>query len=135
MNLFYDTSAWIPLLLKEESSSRMWEVKLTATEIWAWNWMRVETESTLTRRQASPECWRNWHHLKNEVNWVDLDPRELDTLCSFNRGLMLRAADAGHLFVFDRLFTEFPSLVLLTLDKELALAARNIGLPLHQACP
>jgi len=48
---------------------------------------------------------------------------------------MLRAADAGHLFVFDRLFTEFPSLVLLTLDKELALAARNIGLPLHQACP
>ncbi|MEX2606634.1 MAG: hypothetical protein WD708_04750 [Kiritimatiellia bacterium] len=131
MKLYYDTSAWIPLILQESASLRMWEIKLTASEIWAWQWMKVETEATLTRRQASPECWRNWYLLKTEVNWVELDVHELETLCSFNRALKLRAADAGHLFVFDRIFSELPDLLLLTLDKEMSVAAKSIGAALH----
>lgn len=71
--------------------------------------------------------------LKGEVSWVDLQPDQTNTLCAFNRALGLRAADAGHLFVFDRLFSELPDLELLTLDAEMAAAARRIGLPLHPA--
>ncbi len=131
MKLFYDTSAWVPLILQEHASDRMWDIKLCASEIWAWRWMQVETEATLTRRQATAECWRNWYLLKTEVMWVDLDLNEFDTLCSFNRALKLRAADAGHLFVFDRLFSEILDLRLLTLDDEMAEAAGRLGLPLH----
>ncbi|MGA0333145.1 MAG: hypothetical protein ACO3N7_03960 [Kiritimatiellia bacterium] len=131
MKIFFDTSAWVPLLLKEDASERMWNTKLKATEIWAWRWMQIETEAALSRRQASSECWRNWYLLKPEVKWVDLDRQELDTLCSFNRALKLRSADAGHLFVFDRLFSELPELFLLSLDKEMTVAAKELNLPLH----
>lgn len=67
------------------------------------------------------------------MSWVDLHPEQTDTVCAFNRAIGLRAADAGHLFVFDRLFSEIPQLVLLTLDTEMAVAARNLSLPLHPA--
>jgi hypothetical protein len=133
MKLFYDTSAWVPLVLRESASTAMWEVKQAASEIWAWGWMRVETEAALTRRRAAPSAWKNWHLLKSELCWVELQPDQTDTLCAFNRAIGLRAADVGHLFVFDRLFSELPDLLLLTLDAEMATAARRIGLPLHPA--
>ncbi|MDA3873947.1 MAG: type II toxin-antitoxin system VapC family toxin [Kiritimatiellae bacterium] len=129
MKLFFDTSAWVPLLLNESSSDSMWEMKTKADELWAWSWMQVETEATLTRRKADSTAWKTWHQLKNEVTWVDVDPAKLDTLCAFNRALGLRAADAGHLFMFDLLFSEVSELEFVTLDREQADAARRIGLP------
>lgn len=129
MKLFFDTSAWVPLLLHESSSDSMWELKTKAGELWAWSWMQVETEATLTRRKADSTAWKTWHMLKNEVTWVDADPSKLDTLCAFNRALSLRAADAGHLFMFDLLFSEVSELEFVTLDREQADAARRIGLP------
>lgn len=134
MKIFYDTSAWVPLILKEADSAAMWNVKKQASEIWAWDWMRVETEAALARRQALPQAWKNWRCLQSEVSWVELHPNQFDTLCAFNRALGLRAADAGHLFVFDRLSNEFADLLLLTLDAEMAVGARRIGLPLHPSC-
>lgn len=133
MKLFFDTSAWVPLILREAASAVMWEVKSSASEIWAWSWMRVETEVALARRKAKAPAWKNWHELSSEVSWVDLHTDQLDTLCAFNRAIGLRAADAGHLFVFDLLFSEIPDLVLLTLDGEMAGAAEKLGLPLHPA--
>lgn len=129
MKLFYDTSAWIPLLIEEPSSERMWNVKLQTHEIWAWRWMQVETEATLVRRKATPEVWRLWQLLKGEVAWVDLAPERTDALCMFNRALGLRAADAGHLFVFVRLFAQIPDLQFLSLDLELCEAAHRIAVP------
>jgi len=133
VRVFFDTSAWVPLLLTEAATGNMRAAKKEMSEIWAWEWMRVETEAALTRRKATPQSWIAWKELQSEVSWVDLDSDQMDTLCSFNRALGLRAADAGHLFVFDRLFAELPDLILLTLDGEMAAAARRIGLPLHPA--
>jgi len=133
MKIFYDTSAWVPLILQESASASMWEAKKDASEIWAWGWMRVETEAALTRRKATSSTWKNWRLLQSEVSWVELQADQTDTLCSFNRAIGLRAAEAGHLFVFDRLFSELPDLVLLTLDSEMASGGRRIGLPLHPA--
>jgi len=134
VRVFFDTSAWVPLLLREAATENMRTAKKQVSEIWAWEWMRVETEAALTRRKATPQSWIVWKELQTEVSWVDLDSDQTDSLCSFNRALGLRAADVGHLFVFDRLFAELPDLVLLTLDGEMAAAARRIGLPLHPAC-
>ena len=131
MRIFFDTSAWVPLILREAASAAMWEAKAGASEIWAWDWMRVETEAALARRRARPGAWKNWHTLRSEVTWVGLHPDQTNTLCAFNRGIGLRASDAGHLFVFDRLFSEIPHLVLLTLDEEMADACGKLGLPLH----
>jgi len=44
--------------------------------------------------------------------------------------LGLRAADAAHLFLFDRLVIRLPELRLLTFDKEMAQAAHSLALPL-----
>jgi len=133
--LFLDTSAWVPLLIREEASQRMWEVKKGAGSLWAWSWLQVETEAALARRGATSGAWRTWNQLRGEITWVSLESSELPTLCALNRAIGLRAADAGHLFVFERLFSVVSELELLTLDKEMAEAARGIGLPVHAACP
>jgi uncharacterized protein with PIN domain len=133
MRIFYDTSAWVPLLMRESATDAMQLVRKEVAETWAWAWMQVETEAALTRRRANPACWRNWLLLKTEVCWVDIAPDQYDVVCAFNRAIGLRAADAGHLFVFDRILSELPDLQLLTLDSEMATAAQSIGLPLHPA--
>jgi len=129
MRLFYDTSAWVPLIIEESTSGRMWDVKMQAEEIWAWSWMQVETEATLVRRKAGPDAWRLWQVLKRDVNWVDLEPEFSTSLCMFNRALGLRAADAGHLFVYTRVFAQFPEVRFLCLDQELCAAAHRIAVP------
>jgi predicted nucleic acid-binding protein len=133
MKLFCDTSAVVPLVLREAATDTLWQVKQQATELWAWGWLRIELEAALARRRANSQAWISWSRLAPELCWVDLQTDQHDTLCAFNRGLALRAADAGHLFVFDRLLAEMPDLELLTLDAEMAAAARRLGLPLHPA--
>lgn len=135
MVLYFDTSAWVPLLIQEEASQDMWPIKSAAESIWSWGWLQVETEAALTRRKATPEGWTNWSRLRREISLVDLQPSESTNLCDFNRVLGLRASNAGHLFVFMRLCAEIPDLQLLTLDVEMARAARSIGLPVHSTSP
>jgi predicted nucleic acid-binding protein len=132
MQSFFDTSAVIPLLLDEPNSQaalNAWDQTETA---WAWRWMQVEAEAALARRNANSWQWRQWRELIQYFHWVEMDPSDWVHLCNFNRALKLRSADAGHLFMNDRLVMSIPSLVLITFDKEMATAASTLGITLYE---
>ena len=64
-----------------------------------------------------------------EIGWLDLQEENLEGLCAFNQAIGLRAADAGHLYVFDRALAAIPTLQLLCFDREVFKAAKTLKLP------
>jgi predicted nucleic acid-binding protein len=133
MQVFLDTSATVPLILLDPHSEAAAKVWAVVDQAWAWNWMRVEAEAALTRRRALPESWKQWRSLSQQVRWLEPSASFLSELCAFNRSMGLRSADAGHLFVCDRVMQAVPSLILATFDKELRRAADRIGIPVLPA--
>ena len=135
MDLCFDTSAIVALLLVERNSAQASHAWASTSRAWAWRWLEVETEAALVRRKASPLAWAQWRTVAACFHWLDLEPAVWPQLRSFNRPLRLRAADAGHLFVFDRLLGAVPGLELVTFDREMSRAAEMLGLPLHAGNP
>jgi len=127
-SLFFDTSAIVPLLLKEPSSPLALQAWEQAEQRYAWRWLRVEAEAALHRRQAPPEAWRNWDRIVDALYWLELPDSLVEDCCRFNRIAGLRAADAGHLFVMDRLTRVMDDLRLVTFDHEMQVAATSLGL-------
>jgi predicted nucleic acid-binding protein len=132
MQLFFDTSAVVALVLKEAHSNAARETWSECDQAWAWDWMTVEAEAALTRRKANATAWQSWRVLSGQFNLVSLDPSSLEALCAFNRSLGLRAADAGHLFVHDRLLRTLPEAQLFTFDREQITSAQRLGLPIFE---
>jgi len=127
MDVFFDTSAVVPLLIEEPGSPAALAIWAQAERAWAWQWLRVETEAALVRRKALPVAWANWRELALHIAFLDIS-EDLRALCDFNRALGLRAADAGHLFVCERLAQTIPALRLASLDQEQRSAATLCGL-------
>jgi len=128
MFAYFDTSAIVPLLLKEpqsELATRLWS---RTENRYAWQWLRVEAEAALTRRKATTESWERWQKLQLEMNWIEPEEDWTNDLRLFNRGIGLRAADAGHLYLMERCLVHRPSLRLITLDKEMRSVALQRGL-------
>lgn len=128
MNYFYDTSAIVPLLIKEPHSHLALEAWKNTESLWAWRWMQLETEAALHRRNASAKIWNQWRSLAQIVHWLELKPEMWPQLLAFNRALGLRAADAAHLFICDHVSNRISNLALVTFDKEMNSAAQRIGL-------
>ncbi len=129
MQVFYDTSAVVPLLITEPNSqpaAAIWERLETG---FAWRWLKVEVEAALSRRMGSPGAWENWSRIERALKWVTLPDSEFPSLCAFNRSLRLRSADAGHLYVMERCARVCSGLTLATFDDELHAAAKSLGLP------
>ena len=129
MRLFFDTSAVVPLLLREVHTDEAMRAWTQATQAWAWEWLQVETVSALTRREANARIWGSWRELSGEFEWAGLGDHELPALCDFTRGTGLRAADAGHLFLCERLQKLIPDLALVTFDQAMKDAAETLDLP------
>lgn len=130
MDVFWDTSGLVATLLQEPGTAEATRAWSQTTRAWAWRWLKIETESALGRRHAPQAAWVQWRQMSAGFRWLDFDPGEYPALCSFNRALRLRAADAGHLFVCDRAAGVIPNLALFTQDSEMAAAAAQVGLPL-----
>jgi predicted nucleic acid-binding protein len=130
MDVFFDTSVIVPLLIKEVHTTKAQAAWSKTVRAWAWRWMQVEAEAALGRRRASTEAWAQWRTLANSMQWLEMEPSLWPQLCAFNRPLRLRAADAGHLFVYDRAMTVVPGLRLATFDDEMIEAAEALALPL-----
>ena len=128
MELFFDTSAVVPLLLEEPFSRKAFKAWESADRVWAWRWLQVEAEAALSRRKASATAWQQWSVLAADFTWLDLDTESFPQLRVFNRPLRLRAADAGHLFTFQLATQVVPSMKLVCFDKELKRAAKILGL-------
>lgn len=135
MMVFWDSSAVVPLLLREAHSRKAVKAWRDTDVHWAWDWLRVEVEAALIRRKADSPTWSQWRLLEKSLTFLRIDAADLSSLLALNRGCGLRAADAGHLFVFDRLCVELSELSLLTFDRELSRTARQIGLSVHPSCP
>lgn len=130
MRVYFDTSAVIPLVLAEKHSESVRGAWPDMTERWAWSWLVVEAEAALARQRADADAWGEWSRVFRSLNLVELNPRDHAALLAFNRGLGLRAADAGHLFLYNRLSREIDGLQLLTFDREMSQAARELAMPL-----
>ncbi|HUF62065.1 MAG TPA: hypothetical protein VMN36_08315 [Verrucomicrobiales bacterium] len=128
MELFLDTSAVVPLILREPHTPRALEIWQEGERVWAWRWLQVEAEAAIARRRADARAWRQWSLVSSAIVWLDLEPRSWPLLLAFNRPLRLRAADAGHLYVFHRAASVAPQLRLVCFDAELHAAARTLGL-------
>jgi predicted nucleic acid-binding protein len=132
MRIYFDTSAVVPLLLDEERSIAARKIWATCEEAWAWEWLTIETEAALVRQKGNRDAWALWRQVSNAFTLCELASAHIAQLRAFNRTLGLRAADAAHLFLFDRLVTRLPDLQLLTFDREMAQAADTLALPLHR---
>jgi predicted nucleic acid-binding protein len=131
MRCYFDTSAVIPLVLNEERSVEIRELWPDLTEQWAWDWIIVEAEAALIRQKADAVAWREWARISRSLTLIELNPQDQRAWCAFNRGIGLRAADAAHLFLFDRLSRQLDNLQLVTFDREMSQAAAETGMSLH----
>ena len=128
MFAFFDTSVIVPLLLEEPQSEVAIKLWHQTTDRYAWQWLRVETEAALVRRKATPGSWEHWQELQTAMHWLEPDKQWLKDLRLFNRGIGLRAADAGHLYLMERCRVHRPALRLATLDREMRTAAVKRGI-------
>lgn len=131
MRAFFDTSAILPLLLPELHSEAIRSVWPDIQERWAWSWLVTEAEAALVRQKANACAWEDWSRVARSLTIVELSPDEHVALRAFNRGLGLRAADAGHLYVFDRLSREIDGLSLFSFDREMNEAADNLAMSVY----
>ena len=122
----------VPLLLQEANSTLSARAYGQAARLFAWHWADVETHAALLRRNADAAAWQTWQTLRAALVFVDTTPDDLRALNAFNDPLRLRAADAGHLFVFSRLAPHIPGLTLATFDGEMQAAATSLQLPVWQ---
>lgn len=132
LKCFWDASAVVPLLIPEAASSLARGIWNDADESWAWDWLRVEVDAALIRRKADAGAWGVWRSVESQLNWIQLPPSEHHTLRSMNRSLELRAADAGHVYLLEKLASVYPELCLVSFDREMVEAAGRLGLGVHE---
>ncbi len=128
MKAFFDTSAIVPLIFQEPHSTKATQAWCNSTLRLGWEWLRVEAEAALVRRRGNPAAWNLWRRVEAGVHWIEPEGEWLDRLKTFNRGVGLRAADAGHVYLMEGCAAALPDLVLITFDLEMAEAAKKRGI-------
>jgi predicted nucleic acid-binding protein len=130
MNLFWDTSALLSLILDEPDSASAQSAWERSDIDYAWRWLAVEAVSGLARRGARPGQWDKLQEVLDDIRFVDISPSDVHSLCRENRDWELRAADAGHLHVFRKMGQVMPDLELVSFDREMKAVAKRLGLAL-----
>jgi hypothetical protein len=127
MNLFWDSSALLSLVFSESSS-------LSAREAWdlsvldlGWRWLEVEAVAGATRRRASPAQWSLLEQYLSQIRLIDLEKEKIPDLCAHNREWGLRAADAGHVYVFKEVTPYMPHLEMVCFDREIRTVVWRLG--------
>ncbi len=130
MNLFWDTSAVLSLVVEEPTSDSAREAWERSDLDFAWRWLVVEASAGLARRRASPGQWKLLDDILADIRYVDMPSGDVKALCRANREWALRAADAGHLYVFKKALLIMPDIELICFDRELCAIAKKQRLPL-----
>jgi len=126
MDLFWDTSAVVPLIFDEQHTLGALQAYQKGEGFFAWDWLTKETESALSRRKARNSQWEKWSEISKLFQWVHLPQNEWADIRKQNRNWMLRAADAAHLYAFRLACSILPDLRLVTFDDEqLSLASKK----------
>lgn len=127
MDLFWETSAVVPLIFQESHSPQARKAYGLANSFFAWDWMQVETEAALARQQARERDWHLWSEIRALFQWIHLPPGEWTEIQKINRTWRLRAADAAHLYAYRRAASILPNLQLVTFDQEQRFLASKKG--------
>ena len=126
MDLFWDTSAVVPLIFDEPHTLGALQAYQKGEGFFAWDWLTIETEAALSRRKARSFQWEKWSEISKLFQWVHLPQNEWADIRKQNRDWMLRATDAAHLYAFSRISRILPEIRLVTFDEEQrALATKN----------
>ncbi|MGB6537150.1 MAG: type II toxin-antitoxin system VapC family toxin [Xanthobacteraceae bacterium] len=136
---FWDTSAVVPLLVHEETSQRLRALLARDSDMFVWWGSEVECISALVRKerdgslnaQAMITALERLQQLTER--WEEIDPTDAvrEAAARFVRVHPLRAADALQLAAAFLAAEQRPSsLTVVTLDEQLASAARKEGFAL-----
>jgi predicted nucleic acid-binding protein len=137
---FWDASAIVPLLMKEDATVRLQKLALADTAMLVWWGTEVECASAISRLEREgaldePEAidaFDRLHQLSGA--WHEVEPSDpvREAAVRFLRVHPLRAADALQLAAaFIAAERRPPSLEVVTLDDRLAAAARKEGFVLQ----
>ena len=135
MNLFWDSSALLAILFKEDRSPLATEAWDQSDADYAWRWLKVEAMSGLARREANSDQWTELHQKLATMYFLDLPSEEIERICTINRNWKLRSADAGHLYCFQRTSLIIPDLQFVCFDEEMILVVQHLSLKLWQPVP
>jgi hypothetical protein len=130
MNLYWDASALLSLVFQEPSSDSARQAYSISSLDVGWRWLAVEATSGAIRRRASSSQWACLEELLAGIQYVDLEAEEVPSLCRANRDWGLRAADAGHVYVFKKISAMIPDLELVCFDREMRVVVKRLHLPL-----
>jgi predicted nucleic acid-binding protein len=133
---FWDASAIVPLLVKEETTARIQKLALGDATMLVWWGAEVECASAIARLEresaleeaAALDAFDRLRHLSRA--WHEVEPGDAvrEAAVRFLRVHPLRAADALQLAAaFIAAERRPPSLEIITLDDRLAAAARKEG--------
>ena len=128
MHAYWDTSALVALVFKEEHSVIAQRASEATHAIYMWEWGRVEAEAALSRRGAGKEDWQYLDEIFSATTWISTDRKFLAAVARANREWKLRTMDAGHLYAARCLGAGLPRLLLVSFDLELCAAAAQVGL-------
>ena len=130
MNLFWDTSALLSTIFDEPDSASAKTAWERSDLDYAWRWLTVEAAAGLARRRARPSHWAKLDEVLADIRYVDMNPEDVRSLCRDNRDWALRAADAGHFYIFKKMILVMPELELVCFDREIRSVAKRMRLPL-----
>ena len=137
---FWDASAIMPLLMKEDATVRLQKLALADAAMLVWWGTEVECASAISRLErdgaldepGAIDAFDRLHQLSGA--WHEVEPGDpvREAAVRFLRVHPLRAADALQLAAaFIAAERRPPSLVVVTLDDRLAAAARKEGFVLQ----
>jgi predicted nucleic acid-binding protein len=125
---FWDTSALISLLIEERHSAIARKAMESGGLYLAWEWVRLEAYSALTRRGATIAEFKALANLLTLFQFLSLDAGDYPDIQTILQKHRLRTADAGHLFCLKKAKKFKPDVVFICFDDELAKAAGNEGM-------
>jgi predicted nucleic acid-binding protein len=129
MIAYWDTSAVLALILQEPHSPEAVRASEIVTLNYAWDWLRVEAESGLRRRQATEESFEALARHLQSFRWISLGRADFPAINSLNARHRLRAADAGHLYCLKQAAHILPEIRFVGFDRELTAAVQAEHLP------
>jgi predicted nucleic acid-binding protein len=125
MKTFWDTSAVLALVFKEQYSGTAEHAASLSREVYGWCWMEVEARCAFRRRGGNTKQEETLRRVLSQFHLLDLERERKQKLLDFNLVHRLRAADAAHLFCFRELCAVVEGLTLVSFDSEMLQAARN----------
>jgi hypothetical protein len=128
MNLFWDSSAVLALVLDEPRSPDARAAWDQSDADYAWRWLAAETSAGLARRRANNSQWKALDEILGAFHFSDPESNAVDAIRQANRRWALRAADAGHLHCFQQVSFVLPEIELVCFDDEIITAAKGLGL-------